>query len=173
MAAPLETRSDCARCAALCCIAYPSEDMPGFAAAKEAGQPCPKLGGDARCTIYTDRAEQGFTGCIRFECFGAGQHVVQTLFEGRDWRDQPELLGPMVESFLAMRPVSDLAFLVAHALATEPGAETTARLEELDSELRAVASSRETLRDSARIAKAQAATRRVYGSIDPDKLRER
>ena len=94
------------------------------------------------------------------------------LFEGRDWRDRPELLGPMVESFLAMRPVSDLAFLVERALATEPGAETTVRLEALDSELRAVASSRETLRDSARIAKAQAAIRRVYASIDPDKLRE-
>ena len=172
MAAPLETRSDCARCAALCCIAYPSQDMPGFAAAKEAGQPCPKLGGDARCTIYADRAEQGFAGCIRFECFGAGQHVVQTLFEGRDWREQPELLGPMVESFLAMRPVSDLAFLVARALVTEPEAETTARLEALGSELRAVASSRETLRDSNRIAKVQAPLRRVYPSIHPDKLRE-
>ena len=141
-------------------------------AGKEAGQPCPKLGGDARCTIYVDRAEQGFAGCIRFECFGAGQHVVQTLFEGRDWRERPELLGPMVESFLAMRPVSDLAFLVARALATKPGAETTARLEKLDSELRALASSRETLHNSARIAKAQADLRRVYGSIDPDKLRE-
>ena len=37
MAVPLENRSDCTRCAALCCIAYPSQDMPGFAAAKDAG----------------------------------------------------------------------------------------------------------------------------------------
>ena len=58
MATRLESSSDCTRCAALCCIAYPSENMPGFAAAKEAGQPCPKLGHDGLCTIYADRAEQ-------------------------------------------------------------------------------------------------------------------
>ena len=52
MATRLESRSDCTRCAALCCIAYPSEDMPGFAAAKEAGQPCPKLGDDARNPLW-------------------------------------------------------------------------------------------------------------------------
>ena len=109
--------------------------MPGFAAAKEAGQPCPKLGHDGLCTIYADRAEQGFAGCLRFECFGAGQHVVQTLFEGRDWRDDRELLGPMIETFLAMRPVSDLAFLVSRALASGPDPDTTLRLEALQAEL--------------------------------------
>ena len=59
MASVLETRSDCSRCAALCCIAYPSEEMPGFSAAKQAGQACPKLGSDGLCTIYTRRAEDG------------------------------------------------------------------------------------------------------------------
>ena len=68
MAVPLENRSDCTRCAALCCIAYPSQDMPGFAAAKDAGEACPKLANDGQCTIYANRADQGFAGCIRFEC---------------------------------------------------------------------------------------------------------
>ncbi|UYH56090.1 hypothetical protein N6L26_05935 [Qipengyuania sp. SS22] len=172
MAVPLETRSDCARCAALCCIAYPSQDMPGFTAAKEAGQPCPKLGDDARCTIYADRAEQGFAGCIRFECFGAGQHVVQHLFGGRDWRDNPALRGPMVETFLAIRPVSDLAFLVERALGLAPSPESVTELERLRDELQAIASTRESLSDGPRIAQAEAAIRRVYASIDPTKLRE-
>ncbi|MBN91605.1 MAG: hypothetical protein CL954_07350 [Erythrobacteraceae bacterium] len=145
--------------------------MPGFAAAKEAGQPCPKLGHDGLCMIYADRAEQGFAGCIRFECFGAGQHVVQTLFEGRDWRDDRELLGPMIETFLAMRPVSDLAFLVSRALASGPDTDTTVRLEALQDELAEIAASRETLRESARIAKAQSDVRQVFTALDPDALR--
>ena len=113
--AGIETRADCSRCAALCCIAYPSDDMPGFSARKEAGEPCPKLGRDGLCTIYERREEEGFAGCIRYECFGAGQHVVETLFAGRDWRSDPALLPAMVENFLAMRPVSDLLFLARRA----------------------------------------------------------
>ncbi len=171
MATRLESSSDCTRCAALCCIAYPSENMPGFAAAKEAGQPCPKLGHDGLCTIYADRAEQGFAGCLRYECFGAGQHVVQTLFEGRDWRDDRELLGPMIETFLAMRPVSDLAFLVSRALASGPDPDTILRLEALQAELAEIAASRETLRESARIAKVQSDVRQVFAALDPDALR--
>ncbi|WP_370030221.1 hypothetical protein [Qipengyuania mesophila] len=167
MAPVLETRSDCSRCAALCCIAYPSEEMPGFSAAKQAGQPCPKLGADALCTIYARRAEEGFAGCIRFECFGAGQHVVQSLFEGRDWRGDGTLLGPMVEAFLAMRPVSDLAYLVERALGVAP---TDPALLQLREELADIAGSREALADSARIARAGQAVRRAYASLDPASL---
>ena len=169
MAATLETRSDCSRCAALCCIAYPSEDMPGFAAAKQAGEPCPKLGNDGLCTIYARRAEEGFAGCIRFECFGAGQHVVQTLFHGRDWRDDAALLGPMVDAFLAMRPVSDLAYLVDRALDVSPG---DPALLQLRDELADVARSRETLADAARIARAEQAVRHAYAALDRETLQK-
>lgn len=172
MAAPLETRSDCSRCAALCCIAYPSDDMPGFAAVKEAGEPCPKLGPDGLCSIYENRADEGFAGCIRYECFGAGQHVVQALFEGRDWRDEPALLGPMVDSFLAMRPVSDLAYLVERAIESGPPEDVLSDLVELRGELLDIAASRATLADRARIARAEAAVRRAYASLDPAKLRK-
>ena len=171
MPAVLETRSDCGRCAALCCIAYPSEDMPGFSAIKSAGEPCPKLGGNGLCTIYEHRAEEGFAGCIRFECFGAGQHVVQHLFEGKDWRSEPALLGAMIESFLAMRPVSDLAFLVSRALAALPDDATVARLHALDSELAEIASTRETLRDTARIGEVKRSIRAVFATLDPETLR--
>lgn len=171
MAAPLENRSDCTRCAALCCIAYPSQDMPGFAAAKDAGEACPKLANDGRCTIYADRADRGFAGCIRFECFGAGQHVVQHLFEGKDWRSEPALMGAMIESFLTMRPVSDLAFLVSRALAALPDDATAARLHALDSELAEIASTRETLRDTTRIGEVQSDIRAVFATLDPETLR--
>ena len=168
--APLETRSDCSRCAALCCIAYPSEDMPGFSACKAAGEPCPKLGADGLCTIYGRREEEGFAGCIRYECFGAGQHVVEHLFRGRDWREDATLLGPMVEAFLAMRPVSDLAYLVESALTLELPETLRENLLACRSELADIAATRDGLSDSRRIAGAQAAIRRIYATIDPGKL---
>ncbi len=171
MVAALETRSDCDRCAALCCIAYPSDDMPGFAARKAAGEPCPKLASDGRCTIYENRAEEGFAGCICYECFGAGQHVVQTLFEERDWRGDPSLLRPMVETFLAMRPVSDLAHLVEKALGTKPDADLVEDLLNVRGELQQIAQSRQSLADSARIARCEQALRRIYASLDPATLR--
>ena len=166
----LTIRSDCDKCAALCCIAYPSDDMPGFAARKESGEPCPKLKADGLCSIYETRAEDGFGGCIRFECFGAGQHVVQTLFDGRDWRGDPALLGPMVDTFLAMRPVSDLAYLVESALAVELEDAQRSALADVQAELADIASTRAGMSDQARIGAAEQTIRRIYASIDRAKL---
>lgn len=167
----LQTRADCDRCAALCCIAYPSDEMPGFSAQKQAGEPCPKLGRDGLCTIYDCRAEKGFAGCIRFECFGAGQHVVQTLFGGHDWRDDPILLRPMVETFLAMRPVSDAAYLVERAIRAATDDESRNELFSLRNELSDIASSLENLADRGRLARCQARIKVIYASIDPVTIR--
>lgn len=166
MATPIETRADCARCAALCCIAYPSDDMPGFSAKKEAGEPCPKLGRDGLCTIYARRTEEGFAGCIRYECFGAGQHVVQTLFDGRDWRDDPALRAPMVEAFLAMRPVSDLLFLARWAEA-RTGSD---RIGPVVAELEAIAATRESLAAADGLAACERALKAIYADLGPDAM---
>lgn len=165
MAARLETRSDCSRCAALCCIAYPSEEMPGFAAPKRAGEACPKLGEDGRCTIYEHREEAGFSGCSRFECFGAGQHVVQHLFGGHDWRQDPALLRPMVDAFLAMRPVSDLNYLARRAgeVAQETGQRAAAA--RLADRLETLAANRESLSDGSAIGAIEHELRALYRRI--------
>ncbi|MBX7480930.1 hypothetical protein [Qipengyuania qiaonensis] len=165
MAAVLETRSDCSRCAALCCIAYPSDEMPGFAAAKAAGEPCPKLRADGLCTIYDSRAEEGFAGCIQFECFGAGQYVVQHLFGGRDWRDDPDLLAPMVDAFLAMRPVADLNFLAKRAIEIAEEEDVRATATSLAARLQHVARSLENIRDSAEMSAIERELRDLYRRI--------
>ena len=124
MAGRIATRSDCAQCAALCCIAYPSEDMPGFAAHKQAGEPCPNLDACGACTIYEDRARLGFAGCIAFECFGAGQFVTQTVFGGRDWRTDPSAMPAMVDTFLRLRPAFDLLYLAETFSGGDPACES-------------------------------------------------
>ena len=115
MAIAIETRSDCTRCAALCCIAFPSETMEGFAASKERGEACPRLRPDGSCSIYDRRKEEGFAGCVGFECFGAGQYVTQLHGGNSEWRADPELLARMVDSFLDIRRAFELLWLAGHA----------------------------------------------------------
>jgi len=97
---PITLTADCARCAALCCVAYPFERGDKFGVGKAASEPCPNLNGAGQCGIYAEREARGFSGCIAYDCVGAGSWTTQALFQGRSWRDDPTLLKPMVDAFL-------------------------------------------------------------------------
>jgi hypothetical protein len=84
-----ELRADCARCAALCCVATTFDRSPDFGASKAAGAPCIHLEGH-RCAIHARRVEQGFPGCLAYDCHGAGQYVTQTLLYGGSWRGRAD-----------------------------------------------------------------------------------
>jgi hypothetical protein len=45
------------------------------------------LRADDRCGIHGELRERGFRGCVAYDCFGAGQHVVQVTFAGRRTRE--------------------------------------------------------------------------------------
>lgn len=110
-------RADCARCAALCCVALAFDRSGLFAIDKEAGSPCPHLDRCGRCRIHANLAGSGFRGCVEYDCQGAGQRVVQECFGGKSWLENGDLLIPMMEAFLVVR--------IAHAhlelLATAKG----------------------------------------------------
>lgn len=111
-----DLRADCARCAALCCVALAFDRSSLFALDKAAGEPCANLGRQGRCAIHAERAVKGFAGCESYECLGAGQAVTQGLFGGKSWQEDPALLGPMMRAFAVLRPaheVLDLLRLVA------------------------------------------------------------
>ncbi len=76
----LELQADCRRCAALCCVATHFDASEDFALTKAAGEPCPHLDGiQHRCTIHAERLARGFTGCLAYDCHGAGQWVCAHL----------------------------------------------------------------------------------------------
>jgi uncharacterized protein YjbI with pentapeptide repeats len=142
-----ELHADCARCAALCCVAPGFSVSADFAINKAPGQPCPNLGPDFRCGIHERLRPDGFTGCAVFDCFGAGQQVTQVTFQGRDWRHDPEIAPAMFASFAVMRPLHELRWHVAQALALtaelSPGVAepVTAELAAADRTLRQLAGS--------------------------------
>ncbi len=112
--AEIDLTADCSRCAALCCVVLPFDKSDAFGFDKAADEPCRHLSGDNRCAIHS-QLSQAFSGCVQFDCHGAGQRVSQEVFEGKSWRTEPALLGPMTEAFRAMRKLHEAVLLLQAA----------------------------------------------------------
>ena len=112
----LELRADCSRCVGLCCVALAFAASADFAIDKAAGDPCPHLACDDRCGIHARLREEGFPGCVAYDCFGAGQHVAQATFAGQDWRQSPETAASMFDAFAVMRQLHELLWHLTEAL---------------------------------------------------------
>ncbi len=66
-----------------------------------------------------------------FDCFGAGQQVVQVTFGGDDWRTTPELAGRMFAVLPVMRRLHELLWYLAEALTLPAAAALHAQVWEL------------------------------------------
>ena len=110
-----ELRADCSRCVGLCCVAPAFAASADFAIDKPLGTPCPNLAADSRCRIHDALRDQGFAGCVAFDCLGAGQQVTQVTFGGADWRQDPAVASAMFESFAVMRQLHELLWFLEEA----------------------------------------------------------
>ncbi|SMC40897.1 hypothetical protein [Primorskyibacter flagellatus] len=108
-------RADCANCVGLCCVAFAFDSSDDFAIDKPADVPCPNLRDDYLCSIHESLEEEGFGGCARYDCLGAGQLVTQELFEGRGWRENPAQFAPMMQTFRNAREVQSLRAMLVSA----------------------------------------------------------
>jgi uncharacterized protein YjbI with pentapeptide repeats len=109
-------RADCGRCAGLCCVAPAFTASADFAISKEAGQPCPNLRPDFRCSVHDRLRPLGFPGCAAYDCFGAGQQVTQVTFGGQDWQRNPAIAPQMFGAFTIMRQLHELLWYLSEAL---------------------------------------------------------
>ncbi len=112
---PLEGDGDCARCAALCCMALAFDTGQGFGIDKANATPCPHLDKADRCRIHDRREAEGFASCVTFDCGGVGQYVSETVFAGQHWRGDPALAREMTSAFSALREVAALSELLEAA----------------------------------------------------------
>jgi len=125
--AMVDLSSDCKNCAALCCVALAFDKGAMFAFSKAAGVPCPHLKGHS-CGIHPDLEAKGLKGCVQYQCDGAGQRVMKEVFPGQTWRDEPELLGPMMAAFSSMRKVHGQLVLLKAAEALSLSVDQRAEL---------------------------------------------
>jgi len=108
--------ADCASCFGLCCVALPFSASADFAFDKEAGQPCPHLQPDFRCSVHRHLRQRGFPGCTVYDCFGAGQQVAQSTFAGLDWRQDRGRAQQMAAVFPVVRALHELLWYLTEAL---------------------------------------------------------
>ncbi|MGN0062619.1 MAG: pentapeptide repeat-containing protein [Nocardioides sp.] len=106
--------AECDQCFGLCCVLLPFSAADGFGTSKPGGTPCTNLDASDRCRIHDRLRESGWSGCVRFDCFGAGQQVSQVTYGGVSWRDQPNL-GEMSAVLSVMRQVHELLALLDEA----------------------------------------------------------
>ena len=113
-------RADCINCAGLCCAALPFSASADFAIDKPEDVACPNLDNRFFCTIHVDLRERGFQGCATFDCFGAGQHVTQAVFDGSDWRAEPRHAQAMFATFRRYRELFEVLRLLDEAADLAP-----------------------------------------------------
>jgi len=107
-----ELRADCASCFGLCCVALTFAKSADFALDKPAGEACPNLSEDFRCTIHSKLRAEGFQGCTVYDCFGAGQAISQRA--GKSWREQPGQ--EMFAALPILRQLHELLWYLTEAL---------------------------------------------------------
>ncbi|MHA7772780.1 hypothetical protein [Roseibium sp. M-1] len=115
MASLPDLKPDCSSCAALCCVVFAFDKSESFGIDKGAGEVCPNLGNSGKCNIFGKREELGFSGCVAYDCYGAGQRVTNQVFAGRSWRDDPKLKTRMGEALSVLRQVHEQLVLLAAA----------------------------------------------------------
>lgn len=100
---------DCGSCAAVCCVAPSFEASDDFAFDKPAGIRCPNLTRDDHCRVYAERAARGCSGCVGYDCYGAGQRVT------RAFAAAPHAQLERNEAFLILRVLHELLWLLTEA----------------------------------------------------------
>ncbi len=112
----LDLRADCKKCFGLCCIALNFSAIDGFPMDKKIGEPCLNLKEDFSCNVHNNLWDNGFKGCVIFDCMGAGQKVSQSTFNGKDWRRVPDLRNQMFEVFSIMLQLHQMLWYLNEAL---------------------------------------------------------
>lgn len=111
---------DCGACCGLCCTALCFSKLEGFPADKASGVPCRHLQPDFRCDIHEILSRRKLKGCLRYECFGAGQRVTRDVYGSRSWREANAQ--EMFSVFEAVFRLHQMLWYVAEALTLQPAA---------------------------------------------------
>lgn len=109
-------RADCSRCCGLCCVVPHQLAVQGFPIDKPAETRCAHLDDLQRCSIHASRQSCGYSACVAFDCFGAGQWITQRLFRGARWTDSPEIADQMFEAYRHWISRFEAAALIEAAL---------------------------------------------------------
>jgi hypothetical protein len=110
-----ELKIDCSNCSGLCCTALFFSKLDGFPEDKKAGRPCVNLLPDFRCKIHPELIKRKMNGCLGYDCFGAGQKVIQTIYNNSNWSTEPRIAQQIFDVFLVVFQVHRILYFLAEA----------------------------------------------------------
>lgn len=122
---------DCEKCFGLCCVALYFSKCEGFPVDKVAGEPCLNLQSDFRCKIHQELRQKGLKGCMAYDCFGAGQKVVQVTYKGARQGGTSKVSNQMYEVFLIMKQLHEMMWYLMLAINFEGTQSIEAKLQEM------------------------------------------
>lgn len=111
-----QMKSDCSKCSGLCCTALFFSKMDGFPRDKASGQLCVNLLKDYRCRIHSQLEKQKMKGCMGYDCFGAGQHVTQIIYQGQTWCDMPNRSTEIFDVFIMVFQLYQIRYYLTEAI---------------------------------------------------------
>ena len=134
---PARLKADCSACVALCCVIPPFDAVQGFGFDKPAETPCHHLCADHRCGIHGGLIEKGFSGCVAFDCLGAGQRLTAQAvarFGDADWRTRPEVARWLFAAYPRVRQAQEWVARLTLAASVTGLPALQALADELDAE---------------------------------------
>jgi hypothetical protein len=152
---PAHLQPDCAACCGLCCVALPFDATQGFGFDKAAHTPCQHLESHFRCGIHNDLTQRGFSGCVQYNCHGAGQATMR-LFNKVAWTDSLEHAERMFDIFSRLRPLHELMAMLSLALTHAESAQKETLQNAFD-QLGAACRNETSITDNAKIASLKSA----------------
>lgn len=108
---------NCQKCSGLCCVALYFSKSDGFPKDKEAGIACKNLMPDHKCKVHSKLFAQGLKGCMKYDCFGAGQYVTHNFNLLPNWNTiSSEKANIIFNSFLAALRVHQTLWYLSQCL---------------------------------------------------------
>jgi uncharacterized protein YjbI with pentapeptide repeats len=107
---------DCSKCSGLCCTALFFSKIDGFPENKIAGKPCINLEKNYRCRIHENLEKRNMKGCIGYDCFGAGQHVTQSIYKGVTWQSEKEKSQEIFDIFVIVFQLYQIRYFLEESM---------------------------------------------------------
>lgn len=136
-----QLKADCSKCSGLCCTALLFSKIDGFPENKQAGKPCTKLQNDYRCKIHNDLEKLNMKGCIGYDCFGAGQHVTQSIYKGETWLTLREKSNEIFDIFLIIVQLYQIRYYLEESALIIPAKDLWSDIRDLINENEALCNS--------------------------------
>lgn len=118
-----QLKVDCSKCSGLCCTALFFSKIDGFPENKKAGKPCTKLQNDYQCKIHHELEKLNMKGCIGYDCFGAGQHVTQFIYQCETWQTMQEQSKEIFDVFLLIFQLFQIRYYLEESAIIIPAKE--------------------------------------------------